>query len=180
MTHSSDLSPSASATPRLPRALAVLAPLQQRFDALSARERIAITVAAWVLVLGAAWMLAVRPAWRTLRTAPAQLAALEAQLQDMQAQAADARALRALPAVPRAQALAALQRAAGRIEGATVAEQGSRIVLTLDAAPPSALRAWLQEVRASARARPIEARLARNEGGVSGTVVVVLGGEAGP
>jgi general secretion pathway protein M len=47
-------------------------------------------------------------------------------------------------------------------------------VLTLTAAGGDELRAWLSEVRAGARARPVELNLTRSEEGVSGTVVLAL------
>jgi general secretion pathway protein M len=42
------------------------------------------------------------------------------------------------------------------------------------------LRDWLAEVRSSARARPLEANLARGPLGYSGSIVVALPGGTGP
>lgn len=169
-------SPRSPLPPAVQQALQQLVqPLSRWHATLAARERLAVAAAAWVLALAALWALAVQPAWRTLRDAPARLTRVEQQLQDMQAQAADARTLRALPPVPRAQALVALRAATERLEGARLAEQGDRAVLTLDGVAPSAFRQWLGEVRASARARTVEARLSRDERGLSGTLVVAIG-----
>lgn len=168
-----------------PRSMAVLAPVFQALsparrwlEGLDARERRAVGLAAWVVGAALVWLVAVQPAWRTLRQAPARLAEVEQQLQSMQAQAADARSLRALPPVPRAQALVALRAASERLEGASLVEQGDRARLTLNGSSSERLRAWLLEVRTSARARPVEVNLTRDERGLSGTVVVAL--DAGP
>ena len=47
---------------------------------------------------------------------------------------------------------------------------------TLQGVSTSQLRDWLAEARSGARARPVEARLARAAEGYSGTIVVALGG----
>lgn len=153
----------------------VAEPLRQAWVARAPRERRAIRLAAWVLGLALLWSLALQPAWRTLRSAPPRIDALDAQLQAMQAQAADARELRATPPLPRAQASAALRAASERLgPGARLLEQGERVVITLDGVSGAQLRDWLAEVRASARARPVEANLSRSERGLSGTLVLAL------
>jgi general secretion pathway protein M len=154
-----------------------LAPLRAAWAAREPRERLLVLLAAGVLAAYLLWALALQPALRTLREAPARLDALDAQLQAMQAQAAEAQALRATPAVPRPQAVAALQAAAARLgDKARLAEQGDRAVLTLDGASGEDLRSWLAEARSSARARPVEINLTRTERGLAGTVVVALAG----
>ncbi len=140
-----------------------------------ARERSLVLLATWVLGLYLLWALALQPAWHTLRTTPARLDALQAQLQQMQAQAAQVQALRALPPLPAPQARAALQAATARLGAkARLSEQGPRAVLTLAGASTVELQSWLQEVRASARAQAVEVDLQRQPQGLSGTVVVAL------
>jgi general secretion pathway protein M len=73
-----------------------------RWQALAPRERRAVAAAAAVLAAYALWAFAVQPAWRTVRTAPAQLAALDAEWQAMQRLATEARSLRALKLAGRA------------------------------------------------------------------------------
>jgi general secretion pathway protein M len=114
-------------------------------------------------------------AWQTLRTAPARLDALEAQTQAMRQQAAEVRELRQSPPPSPAQAAAALKAAqrqarcggtpdgAGRARDADGRRRGAH-----------ALRDWLTEARSGARARPIEAQLARTEAGFSGSITVAL------
>jgi general secretion pathway protein M len=53
--------------------------------------------------------------------------------------------------------------------------QGNRAVLTLNGVGPGALREWLAEARAGARARPVEAQLNRGPQGFSGSVVLQIG-----
>lgn len=152
-----------------------LAPLRARWAKLAARER--QWVAAAVLLVGVAivWMFAVQPAWRTLSEAPTQIAALDAQLQQMQRLAAETRDLRNLPAVPAAQAEAALRAATERLgANARLSLQGERATLTLNGVPGEALAAWLGEVRSAARARPDEAKLSRGGTGYNGSITLSL------
>lgn len=150
-------------------------PLLGAWRARDARERRLLLLAAWVLGLALLWALAVQPAWRTLRTAPARLDQLEAQLQQMQAQAAQAQTLRARPPLPPALARAALQAASARLGArARLAEQGARAVLTLDGASAAELQSWLAAARTGARARAVELDLRHTPQGLTGTVVVAL------
>jgi general secretion pathway protein M len=76
-----------------------LAPLRAWWGTLSRRDQRLMGVGALVLGLFLLWSLAIRPAWNTVRTAPAQLDALDLQLQSMQRMAAEARELRAAPSI---------------------------------------------------------------------------------
>ncbi len=154
-----------------------LAPLRSAWTGLSLRDRRAAALAGAVLGLFLLWVWAVQPAWRTLASAPAQLDAVDAQLQGMQRLAAEATELRATPPVPLDQATAALQAATARLgDQAKLAMQGERAVLTLTGVGTSALSGWLAEARAGARARPVEATLSRGPQGYNGTLVLSLGG----
>jgi len=154
-------------------------PVLAWWRALAPRERRGASIALWVLVLFAAFSLLVQPAWRTLRAAPLQLDQLESELQRMQGLAAEAQSLRGAAPVSPAQAAAALQSATARLgSSAKLSLQGERATLTLNSAPPEALRAWLIEARSAARARPIEAQLAQAATGYSGSLIVSL--EAAP
>ncbi len=156
---------------------ALLAGLALWWRSLAARERRLLGLAAAVLGLYVLWALAVQPAWRTLVRAPAELDALESQLQTMQRLAAEAAQLRAAPPVDAGQAVAALQAATARLgDKGRLALQGERAVLTLTGAGTQQLRDWLAEARSGARARPLEANLARAAQGYSGTIVVAIGG----
>lgn len=141
------------------------------------RERQALTAVLVVLALFFVWSFFLAPALRTVRDAPAQLDRLDAQLQQMQRVAAESHALRSVAPVSNAQAVLALKAASDRLgERGRLMLQGDRASLTLTGVDTDALRAWLQEVRSGARARPIEAQLQRGQQGYSGTLSVTLGG----
>jgi general secretion pathway protein M len=143
----------------------------------SARERQALGVVLLVLVLLFVWLLLVLPAWRTVRDAPAQIDRIDRQLQQVQSTAAEVRTLRAIAPVSSTQAAAALKAATDRLgERARLSLQGERATLTFAGVETDDLAAWLNEVRSAARARPIEASLARVGQGYSGTLSVTLGG----
>jgi general secretion pathway protein M len=147
------------------------------WQALGERERLAVGTIGALLGLLLAWSVLLAPALRTLKTAPAELERLELQLQQMQAQAQEAQALRAAPAVPPAQAQAALTASVEHLGAAARLNlTGDRAVVTLNGVAPELLQGWLGEVRSAARARPVEAQLTRGPKGYSGTLVLSLGG----
>ena len=158
-----------------------LSPWRARWQALGARERRGLAVAAWVLGLFLLWALAIAPAWRTVRAAPAQLDRLDTQLQQMQRLASEARELRAIPALSGSQSTAAL-RAASEALGAAGRLQiaGDRATLTLSGVNGTQLRDWLAEARSAARTRPVEANLTRGPQGYSGSIVVALPSGSAP
>lgn len=140
------------------------------------RERVALAVAATALVALAAWTLLVAPAWATLRSAPAQLETLDAQLQQMRGMAAEVRELRNATPVAAAQSGLAVKAAAERYgDKVRLTLQADRALLTLVNLSPEQLRALLVEVRSTARAQPVEAQLTRVPAGYSGTLVFHLG-----
>lgn len=146
----------------------------------AARERVAVAWATAVLLLALLWLLALQPALRTLKAAPAQFDALDGQWQAMQQLAAEARELRAAPAVNAEQVHAALKGAVDRLgDKAKLTLQGERALVSFNGVSTAALREWLQDVRAAARARPMEATLNRTPQGYSGTVVLALPSGAG-
>jgi len=151
--------------------------LARRWAALAPRERAALTLVLLVLGLFFVWVTLVQPAWRTVRTAPAALDQLDAQLQDMQRLAAEVRELRGTAPVSAAQASDALKAATARLgESGKIALRGDSAVLTLSNAAPEGLRAWLIEARSAARARPVELQLQRSAQGFSGSLTVTLAG----
>lgn len=150
-----------------------------RWASFAPRERIALTVGGAALLVLLVWQVALQPALRTLREAPAQLDAVDAQLQAMRGLAAESATLRGAPPVTSAQSAAALQSAADRLgDKAKLSIQGDRAVLTLNEVDAESLRSWLELARSAARARPVEAQLNRGPAGYSGTLVVSFGGAA--
>lgn len=156
-----------------------LGPLQARWRTLAPRERNGVAIAASVVGVLLLWLVALQPAWRTLREVPAQVDALEAQLQQMQRLAGETRELRAQPVVSSSQAEAALRASTERLgSGAKLTLQGDRATVQLSGVQGPALAAWLAETRSAARARPVEAALTRGATGFNGTVVLALGGRS--
>lgn len=156
---------------------ATLAPLLARWRALAPREQTGLTLALVVLALLLTWLFAVQPALDTLRRAPAQIDALDVQLQQMRRLAAESRELRAAPPVPPAQAATALQAVSRRLgDRARLSLVGDRATLALTGVRGPELAAWLAEVRSAARARVVDAQLTRGPQGYSGTLVLSLGG----
>jgi general secretion pathway protein M len=156
-----------------------LAPLRARWATLGTREQSALRIAAWALAALAIWLLAVQPAWRTLQQAPAQIDAIERQLQSMQSLAAEAQALKAVPALAAGQGTLALQAASEHLgDAAKLNISGDRAVLTVNGVASEPLLDWLGEVRSAARARPVQAQLQRGPKGYSGTITLALNGVA--
>lgn len=154
--------------------------LRAWWQALPARDRSLVTLAALVLGAYLLWALALAPAWRTLRQAPAQLQSQEIQLQQMRQLAAEAQELRAQPALPAAAAAESLKAITTRLGPLVRLQlQGDRAVLTLQGLDGPQLRALLTEARGSARARALEAQLNRGPQGYSGTLVLGLGAGGG-
>ena len=149
--------------------------LAARWNELASRER------AWIMAAGVAlgvfllWSLAIGPAWRTTQAAPAQIDQLGHQLQTMQRLAAEVTELRNSAPVSAAQASAALQSATERLGSrAQMVLQGDRATVTVKGLSGDDLRAWLAEVRSTARGRPLQVQLARDAQGYSGSVVLDL------
>lgn len=156
---------------------AVRAQARARWRSLGQRERRLIAWLALLIGVALVWLLFVQPAWTTLRTAPAEIDRLEAQLQQMRREAAESEQLRAAPRLNLAQASEALRASTERLgEVGKLQVIGDRATLTLTNANGEQLRRWLTEARSGARARPVEANLTRGPQGHSGTLVVALPG----
>lgn len=147
-----------------------------RWATMAARERRLATVALWLAALAVLVLVGIRPAWRTLQQVPAQQRELGVQLDQMRRLADEAQTLRGRPPVPPAQAEAALRAASERLGGrARLMMQGDRATLMLDGVSGDALATWLEEARAGARVRPLEATLTQTSPGTyAGNVVVGL------
>lgn len=148
-----------------------------RWKALAEREKWAVIIAGAVLAIAVVWLVGVQPALRSLREAPAQIDALDAQLLEMRDLAAEAGTLRDATPVSTSQAIAALEAASKQL-GSTgrLVVQGDRATLNLNGADTRSLQQWLEIARSAARARPIEMQLVRGPNGYSGSLVLGLGG----
>jgi general secretion pathway protein M len=132
---------------------------------LEAREQRLIAIGTALVALVLLWWIALAPALRTLSSASAEHASLDAQLQQMTQLQTQAKALQAQPRANRNDALRALEtsvresfgpnaqlQSAGNGEGVTVAMRG---------APAESLAQWFAQARSNARAVPREAHLTR-------------------
>jgi general secretion pathway protein M len=151
----------------------------QRWQGMTARERLLVSWMGVALSFLLVWWLALGPVLRTWREVPAQAALLEAQWLDMQHLASETRELQAQAPLTAAQAGAALKAATQALgTRGTLTLANDRATLTFNSVTPELLRAWLAEARQNAHARPTEAQVTRDDSGLSGRLVVALPGAA--
>jgi general secretion pathway protein M len=147
-----------------------------RWNQISAREQRLVLVA-MLLIFGALlWWVALAPALATLRAAPAQHRALDAQLQQMQRLQAQAASIQAQPALSQDDARRLLEASIKPLAAtAQLMVAGDRVTVNFKGASPDALAPWLAQVRQNAHAVPAEARLQRNAAGTwDGALVLKL------
>lgn len=148
--------------------------VRARWSQTSAREQ-RLVMAAIALLLGALlWWVALAPALRTLRSAPAQHRALDAQLQQMQRLRAQAVSIQGQPALAQDEARRLLEASVKPM--ATTAQlmvTGDRVTVTFKGASADAMAPWLAQVRQNAHAVPAEARLQRNASGTWDGILVL-------
>jgi general secretion pathway protein M len=154
-----------------------LRPLQ---DKLSARERLAVQIAALILIAFFTWWLLIAPAWRQIAIAPAERAALDQTLQTMQMQAHEAALLKTDTALIEANVSKTLQEATKAHLGAGSQTQvtGEKATVTVVATQAAGLAQWLGTARQNAHAKPIEAHLTQTGNLWGGTVVLALPAKA--
>lgn len=140
--------------------------LGARWQALAPRERLAVTLALWVLALGALWWLALSPALQTLRAADTQRIELERQHQAMLALQTEARSLQGQTKLASGEASKALEASVKQRlgSGALLNVAGERATVSFKGVSGDALAQWLAQVRANAHALPTEAKLTRAAG----------------
>lgn len=149
--------------------------LQARWQAwwpeLAPREQRMVVIAGALVALALVWWVALAPALRTLATAPAAHAELDAQLQQMAALQIQAKALQSQPRANREDALRALETSVRQGLGPNAQIQvagagaGEGVLVTLRATPADGLAQWLAQARGNARAVPREVHLTRTQGG---------------
>lgn len=137
--------------------------LRASWNRLEPRERRLVGFAAAVVGLALLWLLALAPALATLRNAPAQQQALQAETARMQALRSEAEAVKALPRLGHEEARRALEAATRqRLDRAgQLSITGDRAQLVLNDAAAQDLADWLVDARANAHATVLEARLTR-------------------
>ncbi len=143
------------------------------------REQALLRLAAVVVIGAAVWAFGLAPALQTVREADAAHARADAQLQQIEAMAAKARSLQSQARLSPQQARAALEASLQSTLGARAqtSVSGDRVTVTLSGVSADALARWLQQLRSSASARPLEAKLQRNaQGAWDGRLVLQLSG----
>lgn len=132
------------------------------------REQRLVIIAGTVVVLALLWWVALAPALRTLASAPAERAQLDAQLQQMTTLQTQARALQSQPRSNRDDALRALETSVRQSLGANAQLQtagaNEGVTVQVRAAPAEGLAQWFGQARSNARAVPREAHLTRAPG----------------
>ena len=154
--------------------------LQARWQAwwpeLAPREQRMVVIAGALVALALVWWVALAPALRTLATAPAAHAELDAQLQQMAALQIQAKALQSQPRANREDALRALETSVRQGLGPNAQIQvagagaGEGVLVTLRATPADGLAQWLAQARGNARAVPREVHLVRTPAGAAAPV----------
>jgi general secretion pathway protein M len=147
--------------------MSALDDLRQRWQALQARERRLVAIAAAVVGLALFWQLAWAPAWAVWRAAPAQRVQVQRQLQQMQALQAQAQALQSQPAMQPEAARHAVQEALKPLGAvARLTDLPDRATVMLRGADAAALARLLTTVRDNAHLTPSMARLQRGADGL--------------
>lgn len=140
---------------------------------LASREQRMVLIAVTLVLAALLWWVALAPALRTLGTAPAAHALLDAQLQQMTTLQAQARALQGQPRTPRDDALRALESSVreGLGPNAQLQVAGDGATVAVRTTPPDALAQWLAQARGNARAVPREVHLTRSQAAAGAPVL---------
>lgn len=149
----------------------------QRWANLAAREKTMLAGAGLVVGLALLWWVALAPALQTLRSANAQHAQVDAQLQSMRLLAAEATALRGQRTLGYEESLRNLENSVKQTFGATavLSVSDARASLTLKGVSADALAQWFSQARINARVVPSEARLQRSNAGAAAGAVTPPG-----
>ena len=147
----------------------------------SAREQVALRIAATLVLLALVWWVGLQPALKTLKNARTQAPVVRAQyapLLQLQAQAA---ALRAQVQQPVSDPKAVLQDSISTLEkNARVALAGERATVSFKQARPADLALWLEQLRLKAHSSVLEMHMTQAAGLWSGSVLVQLPSGAQP
>jgi general secretion pathway protein M len=143
---------------------------------LGKRERLLLVLMVAVVLVAAMWFVGLAPALRTLRTAPAQIEALERQAQAMQVLAAQVQGMQGRLAPSREEALRELELSVRQrlAVSAQVNATADHVTVVLKDAPPQSMAAWLSQARLKARVVVSQANLTLTATGWEGSLVFNL------
>lgn len=146
------------------------------FVSLSARERLMVLIA-FYLVLGAfIWWVLLSPALNTLKNAPSQQLLLDQEIQAMQKMALEAKTIRAESKdLPRnfEQSLRLLSE--NSLPGQTnITSAAGKLTVTLDPVSGQKLLQWLEAIRTELHSKPQELQIKASETQWQGTVVFLI------
>ena len=141
-----------------------VAVIQARWQALGARERLAVRVAMLVVGLALIWSVAVAPALRTLATIGVRQAVAEADLAQAKQLQQLAQTLATKPRMSTRDSAKALQLSVEKAFGSKAqwSLSGDRATVTLKSVDPKELADWLAMVRLNAHTTPAELQLSRS------------------
>ena len=155
--------------------------LHQYWLRASAREQVALRIAATLLVMALVWWVGLQPALKTLKNTRTQAPVVRAQYEQMLQLQAQAAAMRAQVQQPVSDPKAALQDSISALEkNARVSLAGERATVSFKQARPADLALWLEQVRLKAHSSVLEMHISQAAGLWSGSVVVQLPSGAQP
>ena len=141
----------------------------------SAREQVALRVAATLVLLALFWWVGLQPPLKALKNARTQAPVVRAQYEQMSQLQAQAAAMRTQVQQPVSDPKAALQDSITTLEkNARVALSGERATISFKQARPADMALWLEQVRLKAHSSVLEMHLSQAAGLWSGSVVVQL------
>ena len=149
----------------------------------SAREQVALRIAATVVLLALVWWVGLQPALKTLKNARTQAPVVRAQYEQMLQMQAQAAALhaQAQEQQPVSDPKAVLQDSISTLEkNARVALAGERATVSFKQARPADLALWLEQLRLKAHSSVLEMHMTQAAGLWSGSVLVQLPSGAQP
>jgi general secretion pathway protein M len=150
--------------------------LNERWQALSSREKTGLQTALFLLVGALVWLVFLKPALSIWQDHANAWIALEQQRQQMAALQSQAQALQKRTPLSRDEALKSLQALTRSImPSAQMTAQNERVSVSFKAASATVLASWLQSARENAQVRVVDAQWQRTPEGLwEGAMVLKL------
>jgi type II secretory pathway component PulM len=150
--------------------------LNERWQALSPREKTGLQAALLLLLSALVWLVFLKPSLAAWQNHAKEWAALEQQRQQMAALQSQAQALQKRTPLSREEALKSLQALTrSAMPSAQVAAQNERVSVSFKAASATVLASWLQSARENAQVRVVDAQWQRTPEGLwEGAMVLKL------